>query len=71
MFVKEIFVLLSVYTPLCNNFNMTEFKTNIWHFYHLQEVSQWGILYVVAGIIIPIIIQICINKAKMMIGGKR
>lgn len=64
MFVKGIFALLAVYTPLCNNFDMNEFKTNIWYFYHPRGIFQWGILYVLSGIVIPIIIQLCINRIK-------
>lgn len=64
MIVKGIFALLSIFTPLCSDFNLTEFKTNIWYFYLPRGIFQWGILYVSAGIIIPVIIQWCINKGK-------
>lgn len=67
MAVKTVFALLAVFTPLCSDFNMAEFKTNIWYFYLPRGIFQWGILYVVSGIVIPIIIQICINKIKLII----
>ncbi len=67
MFVKTVFAIISKSTSLCGNFDMHEYKTNIWYFYLPKGIFQWGILYVLSGIIIPIIIQICINKIKMNI----
>ena len=67
MFVKTVFAILSKSTSLCGNFDMHEYKTNIWYSYLPKGISQWAILYVLSGIIIPIIIQICINKIKMNI----
>lgn len=64
MFVKTVFAILSQYTSLCNGFDMTQYKTNIWYFYLPKGIPQWEILYIIAGIIVPIIIQLCINRIK-------
>lgn len=64
MFVKTVFAILSQYTTLCNGFDMTQYKTNIWYFYLPKGIPQWEILYIIAGIIVPIIIQLCINRIK-------
>lgn len=65
MLVKTVFAILSKYTSLCGNFDMHEYKTNIWYFYLPKGIYQWRILYILSGIIIPIIIQIGINRLKM------
>lgn len=64
MFVKTVFAILSKYTALCNDFDMIGYKTDIWYFYRPKDIFQWEILYIIAGITIPIIIQFCINKIK-------
>lgn len=69
MCIKTIFAVLSQYTPFCGSFNMTEYKTNIWYFYVPNEIPQWQIVYVIAGIAIPLIIQFGINKIKIRIAG--
>lgn len=67
MFVKTVFAILSQYTTLCNGFDMIGYKTDIWYFYRPKDIFQWEILYIIAGITIPIIIQFCINKIKNII----
>ena len=64
MFIKTVFAILSQYTTLCNGFDMAQYKTNIWYFYLPKGISQWEILYVIAGLVIPIIIQLFLNKGK-------
>lgn len=67
MVIKTIFALLSKYTGLCSNFDMLEYKTNIWYFYLPDNIIQWGIIYVISGIAIPILIQLGINKIKTLV----
>lgn len=64
MIVKTMFLLISEFTPFCSEFNIMEFKTNIWYYYLPKNLSQWEILYMTAGIVIPIMIQTSINKGK-------
>lgn len=64
MFVKTVFAILSRYTALCGSFDMTQYKTDIWYFYRPKGIFHWEILYITAGIVIPIMIQLCINKIK-------
>ncbi len=67
MFVKTTFAILSRCTTLCNGFDMTLYKTDIWYFYRPNGIFQWEILYITAGITLPIAIQLCINKVKNII----
>ena len=57
MIVKLIYALFSKYTSIFGNFDMDLFKTDIWYFYTPRDTQQALILYLVAGIVFPIIIQ--------------
>lgn len=57
MFVKTVYAVIARYTPLFNDFNMAEYKSNVWYYYFPGGMYQWGIVYVAAGIVIPILMQ--------------
>ena len=57
-----IFALLQLYTPYCQNFNVQAWKT-VWNYYYLpHNLSQMLIIYTIAGIIFPILLQKFINR---------
>lgn len=62
MFVKACFALISQYTAYCSGFNMSEFKSNLFYYYIYCE--QWYLVYIVAGIVIPIMLQYGIDIMK-------
>ncbi len=64
MLVKGIFAWISVYTQYCKDFDMEKFKSDIWYYYLPKGLDQWLIVYSIAGIVIPILIQMCIKKSK-------
>ena len=64
MFIKTIFALLYKYTKFCANFNLSEYKANIGYFYYPQDMVHWGIIYCIAGVVVPIMMQLCVNKVK-------
>ena len=64
MIVKLIFAILSKCTPLFSAFDMHLFKTDLWYFYKPNNVYQTLILYLIAGIVVPIIIQKAIDYFK-------
>lgn len=45
-------------------FSWEEFYSDIWYYYVPAGISQWLILYLAAGMIIPILIQKGINALK-------
>lgn len=57
MCVKWVFYLISVLTPLFANFNINSLKSNIWYFYLPNGLKQYGMLYLAAGIFVPILIK--------------
>jgi len=64
MIVKTLFAFISKYSGYFNNFDMYKYKTDIWYYYIPHNLSQLLILYLIAGIIFPIIVQLTINKLK-------
>lgn len=68
--VKLFFAILSKYTVYFSNFNVNAFKTDIWYYYLPMGISQWLIIYLVAGIFIPILINKFISKCKNILKEK-
>lgn len=62
--VKILFAIVNKFTPLINNFNWVQFKTNIWYYYLPKGLEQWCIIYLIAGIAIPILIDFILKKVK-------
>ena len=65
--VKTIFALLSKFIPMFKDFNWNLYKTDIWYLYLPENLSQWRIVYLIAGIAIPIVISISIRKLFKLI----
>lgn len=64
MLVKVIYAILYKLTPFCSDFSMELLKTDIGYCYIPKGIGQMKILYVVAGIVFPILVQQGINKVK-------
>ncbi len=55
--VNTSFAICSKLLPICQDFNWLEFKNNIFYFYLPRGIQQWYIVYLIAGIIVPILIS--------------
>lgn len=64
MFVNTFFAFIHKYTVFCSDFNISEFKGKVWYYYLPQGIGQWYLVYGVAGIVVPLIMQFCVNKIK-------
>lgn len=64
MFVKTIYGMLSKWITTFNSFDWIAYKTNIWYYYSPRNIMQDRILYLIAGIMIPVMIQWFINRVK-------
>lgn len=65
MLIKTIWALMSKYTNFNLGFDMAQYKGNINYFYNPN--NQFAITYLIAGIVVPIIMQLVINKIKTLI----
>ena len=71
MIVKTIFAFISKFTNLCYNFDWSSYKTDVWYLYLPKNIEQMKIIYIFAGIVIPILIKICITKLPYMLLNKK
>ena len=69
MFVKTVFALL-YRKGYCADFNWEAYKSDIWYHYFPKGMEQTGILYIAAGLFIPIVVQMCCVKMRT-IGAKQ
>lgn len=66
--VNTIFAILSKFCPLFADFSWGEYKTSIWYYFTPKDMQQWLIIYLIAGIGIPIIIAYVLRKIKNEFG---
>lgn len=64
LLVKVVYFLLHRFTPLLPDFRISQFLTNLWYFYLPGDLELLNIFYLIAGITVPILIQLLINKIK-------
>lgn len=64
MLINTFFALIYKYTAFCSDFSVEKFKSQTWYYYLPQGMTQWYLVYCVAGIVVPIIMQLCVNKFK-------
>ena len=62
--VNTIFAICSKFVPAISNFNWHRYKTDIWYYYLPNDIKQWYIIYLIAGIIVPLIISYILEKLK-------
>lgn len=62
--VKYIFGELSKVSTYFKGFDWYRFKTDIWYYFIPQQINQWLIIYLMAGIFIPILISYILKKLK-------
>ena len=67
---QNIDAVLSKITPLIASFDFVKFKSNIWYYYIPNKSSAFYILYLIFGLIIPILINKIIIKSKKLLLDK-
>lgn len=70
MVVKTFFGFISKFTKHCSDFDWIRYKSDIWYYYIPRGMYQNGIIYLIAGIMGPILIQLLINKIKAIVSRK-
>lgn len=67
MTVKWMFYIIKLTTPLCENFDVHAMKTNIRYRYLPHGLQRYLLLYVAAGIFVPILIEKGTQKLTALI----
>ena len=57
MAVKTVFAIMSIWTRAFEDFDWFRYKTDIWYYYVPKGIAHTMIIYVMAGLIIPILMQ--------------
>lgn len=71
MLVKYIFYLLYLYTPFCHTFDATKFHHDIFYYYLPNNRYQMLILYMIAGVVIPLLIHSVVRRLQLKLIGTR
>jgi len=64
MVVKTGFAAVAKYTPLFVGFSFESYKTDFWYFYFPYGLLQFRILYLLSGLILPLLVQRVIDMVK-------
>lgn len=64
MLVKSFFAIMNVSLGFFPDFDFIKFKTDIWYYYFPNNLIQFGIIYIIAGIVVPIYMQKCVTFSK-------
>lgn len=62
--VSTCYALIQRVTGLFGDFDWLKYKTDVWYCYMPQNIEHTLIIYLAAGILIPILIQLGINRIK-------
>lgn len=62
--VNILYYFAFTYLGKCNDFDPGTYHTNVWYFYFPYNTMQWCILYLVAGISLPIAMSVAITWIK-------
>lgn len=65
--IKTIYAVLSKIMPCFKDFNWISYKLKFGYYYLPKGINQYYIIYLIAGIIIPILIEEMLNKIKEII----
>jgi len=61
MMVKTIFAFANKFIGIFSAFDWNLYKTDIWYYYLIKGAPQTHVIYLVAGIVVPIIMQKIVN----------
>lgn len=66
MGIKTVFATANKLSggSLCRSFDWYEYKSDIWYYYAPHNLSQWKILYLIAGVLGPVLIQMGIDSCR-------
>lgn len=65
--VNTIFAVCSKFISTMNDFNWIKYKSDVWYLYIPKSLNQWYIIYLIAGISIPLLISYMLNKIKKLL----
>lgn len=67
MLIKTLFCMIYLYTPFCHTFNIMKYKSDIWYYYLPNGRPQTLILYLVAGLVVPLGIHWLVRRLQNLL----
>lgn len=71
MLIKAMIAGVASATGLCADFDFEQFYTNIDYFYLVTGVEQFKMVYLAAGVVLPLMLQSAIEYATLRLCGRR
>ena len=62
--VNTLYNFAHMHLGVCNDFDPNIYYTNVWYFYFPYNTMQWCIIYLIAGVAVPIAMSLAITWAK-------
>lgn len=71
MLVKTLLAVVAARSGWCADFDFAQFYTNIDYFYFVRGAEQFGMVYLAAGVVLPLMLQYALDYAKERLAGLR
>lgn len=71
MLVKMVVAGVNARIGWCADFDFGEYYTNIDYFYLVQGAEQFKMVYLAAGIMLPLVLQYCVERVRSRLAGLR
>jgi hypothetical protein len=62
--VNTFFAIVSRITPYCASFDMARYKAEVYYIFLPHGITHMKVIYLVMGIILPIVVQVYLEKIK-------
>lgn len=62
--VKSFFALMKMSFGFFRDFDIVKYKTDLWYYYCPNNIEHFGIIYIIAGLFVPVYMQKGLNWTK-------
>lgn len=71
MLVKIVIAAVAAYTGMCADFDFVQFYSNIDYYYFVRGAEQFGMVYLAAGIVLPLGLQYGLDRMRQYRTARR
>lgn len=71
MLVKIVIAAMAAYTGMCVDFDFVQFYSNIDYYYFVRGAEQFGMVYLAAGIVLPLGLQYGLDRMRQYRTARR
>lgn len=71
MLVKIVIAAVAAYTGMCVDFDFVQFYSNIDYYYFVRGAEQFGMVYLAAGIVLPLGLQYGLDRMRQYRTARR